>query len=122
MCSFLVVPSACLVWYLEESTCNREYLLEMARKDKEQLQKRLDDLGDAEQEIRDLRSEIERLKMAKSTDDKTRKKLEKLLEAEKKSLIEADKTIVDARTQVKVLESEVKLKMDKLPCKKKRSI
>jgi hypothetical protein len=45
------------------------------------------------------------------------------LESEKKSLIEADKTIVDARTQVKVLESEVeKLKTDKLPCKKKRSI
>jgi chromosome segregation ATPase len=74
----------------------------------------LDDLGGAEQEIRDLRSEIERLKMAKSTDDKTRKKLEKVLEAERKSLIESDKTIVDVRSQVKVLESEVeKLKTDK---------
>jgi hypothetical protein len=38
--------------------------------------------------------------MAKSTDDKTRKKLEKVLEAERKSLIESDKTIVDVRTQV----------------------
>ncbi|WJX70078.1 hypothetical protein P8452_54226 [Trifolium repens] len=104
----------CGIRHLEESTYNREYLLEMARKDKEELQKTLDDLGDAEQEIRDLRSEIERLKMAKSTDDKTRKKLEKVLEAEMKSLIEANKTIADARTQVKVLESEVeKLKTDK---------
>ncbi|KAK2425474.1 mediator of RNA polymerase II transcription subunit 15a [Trifolium repens] len=101
-----LLRALCGIRHLEESTYNREYLLEMARKDKEELQKRLDDLGDAEQEIRDLRSEIERLKMAKSTDDKTRKKLEKVLEAEKKSLIEADKTIVDARTQVKVLESE----------------
>jgi prefoldin subunit 5 len=112
--SSYLLHALCGIRHLEESTYNREYLLEMARKDKEELQKRLDDLGDAEQEIRDLRSEIERLKMAKSTDDKTRKKLEKVLEAERKSLIESDKTIVDVRSQVKVLESEVeKLKTDK---------
>ncbi|GAU27832.1 hypothetical protein TSUD_114120 [Trifolium subterraneum] len=119
--SSYLLRALCGIRHLEESTYNREYLLEMARKEKEELQKRLDDLGDAEQEIRDLRSENERLKMSKSADDKTRKKLKKVLEAERKSLKEADKTIVDASTQVnglklqvKGLESEVEmLKTDK---------
>jgi len=61
-----------------------------------ELQKKVDELGDAAQTIRNLKSEIEKLKNEQSSTDKTNKDLRKLLEVERKTCKDAEEIVMDA--------------------------